>query len=300
MEHFYRRLLGALLARTEATQPSPRLPSIIRAMTWDFVARTTGPGDITLWFGCDSPIAAAAPLLCSGSIPSREDTNVSIVFGGYREFKRDGPGLADTLRSGGRLHESTRDVGTPKAYRRAALLCRLLGSSARRSHGEIVQPPRRGIRPSCPPSPRHLLVRRPGGPRGASRFRDGEARRSSSGLSRPSETAKRGAFSPYASRRREHCALRTASTRRSSTTSRLDIASTPRPQVAGAWHASKRYACDPRRFSRCQKAADRCFTNGSDCLSSSTRTSSAMSWRMSVSWVRTTSCSTTGHSSIRR
>jgi hypothetical protein len=89
MEQFYRGLMGALLAKTETTQPSPSLPSLIRAMIWDFAARTADPADITLWFGCDSPIAAAAPLLSSGRTPSLEDTNVCIVFRGYRDFKRE-------------------------------------------------------------------------------------------------------------------------------------------------------------------------------------------------------------------
>jgi hypothetical protein len=89
MEAFYRRLIGALLARTETTQPFPHLPTIIRAMIWDFLARTAGSPDITLWFGCDSPIAAAAPLLSLSSTPSLEDTNVCIVFRGYRDFKRE-------------------------------------------------------------------------------------------------------------------------------------------------------------------------------------------------------------------
>lgn len=89
MEAFYRRLILDLLARTETAQPFPHLPTIIRAMIWDFVARTTGSGDITLWFGCDSPVAAAAPLLSSSTVPSREDTNVCIVFHGYRDFTRE-------------------------------------------------------------------------------------------------------------------------------------------------------------------------------------------------------------------
>jgi hypothetical protein len=89
MEKFYRRLMGTLLASLKATEPSPRLPSIIRAMIWDFAARTANPADITLWFGCDSPITASAPLLSSGSQPSLEDSHVYILFGGYRDFKRE-------------------------------------------------------------------------------------------------------------------------------------------------------------------------------------------------------------------
>jgi hypothetical protein len=89
MEAFYRRLIGALLARAETTQPFPHLPTIIRAIIWDFLARTTGSADITLWFGCDSPIAAAAPLLSLSSTPSLEGTNACVVFRGYRDFKRD-------------------------------------------------------------------------------------------------------------------------------------------------------------------------------------------------------------------
>jgi hypothetical protein len=89
MEAFYRRLIGALLARTEMAQPLPHLSTIIRAMIWDFLARTAGSPEITLWFGCDSPIAAAAPLLSSSSTPSLEDTNLCIVFRGYRDSKRE-------------------------------------------------------------------------------------------------------------------------------------------------------------------------------------------------------------------
>jgi len=89
MEAFYRRLIGALLARAERTQPFPHLPTIIRAIIWDFLARTTGSADITLWFGCDSPIAAAAPLLSLSSPPNLEDPNACVVFRGYRDFKRD-------------------------------------------------------------------------------------------------------------------------------------------------------------------------------------------------------------------
>jgi hypothetical protein len=89
MEKFYRGLMGALLARTEMTQPAPDLPSIIRAMIWDFAARTAHPADITLWFGCDSPISAAAPRLSLGSAPTLDDTHVCIVFRGYCDFKRD-------------------------------------------------------------------------------------------------------------------------------------------------------------------------------------------------------------------
>jgi len=89
MEKFYRRLMGGLLAATERTQPSPRLPTIIRAMIWDFAARTANPADFTLWFGCDSPITASAPLLSSGSPLSLENTDVCILFGGYRDFKRE-------------------------------------------------------------------------------------------------------------------------------------------------------------------------------------------------------------------
>jgi hypothetical protein len=89
MEAFYRRLIGDLLARTETTQPFPHLPTIIRAMIWDFLARTGGSPEITLWFGCDSPIAAAAPLLSSGSTLSLKDTGVCVVFRGYRDFKRE-------------------------------------------------------------------------------------------------------------------------------------------------------------------------------------------------------------------
>ena len=89
MEAFYRRLIGALLARTETTQPFPHVPTIIRAMIWDFLARTTGSSDMTLWFGCDSPITAAAPLLSLSSTPSLEDTDVCVVFRGYRDFKRE-------------------------------------------------------------------------------------------------------------------------------------------------------------------------------------------------------------------
>src|SRR4051812_13144671 len=40
MEAFYRRLIGALLVTTEMTQPFPHVPTIIRAMIWDFLART--------------------------------------------------------------------------------------------------------------------------------------------------------------------------------------------------------------------------------------------------------------------
>ena len=58
-------------------------------MIWDFAARTANPADITLWFGCDSPITASAPLLSSGSPPSLEDTDVCILFRGYRDFKRE-------------------------------------------------------------------------------------------------------------------------------------------------------------------------------------------------------------------
>lgn len=87
MESFYRGLMSVLLSKLGRTQPSPDLPSIIRAMVWDFAARTANPADMTLWFGCDSAIAAAAPLLSSGT-PSLEETNVCIVFRGYAEFKR--------------------------------------------------------------------------------------------------------------------------------------------------------------------------------------------------------------------
>ena len=89
MEAFYRRLIGALIARTETTQPFPHAPTIIRAMIWDFLARTTGSPEITLWFGCDSPITAAAPLLSSSSTPNFEDTNVCIGFRGYRDAERE-------------------------------------------------------------------------------------------------------------------------------------------------------------------------------------------------------------------
>jgi hypothetical protein len=89
MDAFYRGLMGALITEAETMQPPPDLPSIIRAMIWDFAARTANPADITLWFGCDSPIAAAAPLLSSGIAPRFEDINVCIVFRGYRDFKRE-------------------------------------------------------------------------------------------------------------------------------------------------------------------------------------------------------------------
>lgn len=89
MEAFYRGLMGALLARTETTQPSPSLPSMIRAIFWDFAARTTHPADITLWFGCDSPMTAAAPLLSAGNTPGLEDTDFCVVFRGYHDFKRE-------------------------------------------------------------------------------------------------------------------------------------------------------------------------------------------------------------------
>ena len=89
MEAFYRRLIGALLARTEMAQPFPHLSTITRAMIWDFLARTAGSADITLWFGCDSPIVAAAPLLSLSSTPSVEDTNVCVVFRGYHNFGRE-------------------------------------------------------------------------------------------------------------------------------------------------------------------------------------------------------------------
>jgi hypothetical protein len=89
MEAFYRRLIGALLARTKMAQPFPHLPTIIRAMIWDFLARTAGSGDVTLWFGCDSPIAATAPLLSVGGSPSLEDSNACVVFRGYSNFTRE-------------------------------------------------------------------------------------------------------------------------------------------------------------------------------------------------------------------
>ena len=89
MEKFYRGLMGTLLARMKATHPSPSLPSIIRAMIWDFAARTANPADLTLWFGCDSPITASAPLLSSGRPPSLKDTDVCILFGGYRGSSRE-------------------------------------------------------------------------------------------------------------------------------------------------------------------------------------------------------------------
>src|SRR3954453_14148125 len=77
MDAFYRGLMGRL-AKTGTTRPSACLRTIIRAMIWDFAARTPHPADITLWFGFDSPIAAAAPLSSSGKAPDLEDTNVCI------------------------------------------------------------------------------------------------------------------------------------------------------------------------------------------------------------------------------
>ena len=158
MEAFYRRLIGALLARTETAQPFPHLPTIIRAMIWDFLARTAGSADITLWFGCDSPIAASAPLLSVSGTPSLKDSSACVVFGGYHDFMREVQiwpipfDSVDRFARQGDTWRRLRDSG------RALLLSRMHGGAALGSGGAILWASRGCIRPSRPPPDRHVLV----------------------------------------------------------------------------------------------------------------------------------------------